>query len=138
VVSCSPGSLSPLGKRDAGALPKGIAATGRSKTVATATALPRRPARASTPRLSADTWPGGTVLFQGTCAFEPILCRRIIVEAAADELINLEVLAVQTQDAFGVMVEPFPFQFLHFKHVRRCAAAPHGSFAAWPHREPGW
>ena len=31
-VSCSPGSLSPLGKRDAGAPLKGITATGRSKT----------------------------------------------------------------------------------------------------------
>ena len=35
------------------------------------------------------------VLFQETCADESIPCRRIIVEAAADELINLEVLSVQ-------------------------------------------
>lgn len=57
--------------------------------------------------------PGGSVqlrvLFQGTCAFESIPCRRIVVEAAADELINLEVFPVQTQDVFSVMVEPFPF-----------------------------
>ena len=47
------------------------------------------------------------VLFQETCAFESIPCRRIIVEAAVDELVNLEVLPVQAQDSFGVMVE-FP------------------------------
>ena len=49
------------------------------------------------------------VLFQESCAFESIPCRRIVVQASADESINLEVVPVQTGDAFGVMVEPFPF-----------------------------
>jgi hypothetical protein len=49
------------------------------------------------------------VLFQQSCGDEGIPCRRIIVEASADELVNLEVFPVQkTQDEFGVMVE-FPF-----------------------------
>jgi hypothetical protein len=48
------------------------------------------------------------VLFQEWCGDEGIPCRRIIVEASADELVNLEVFPVQSQDEFGVMVE-FPF-----------------------------
>jgi hypothetical protein len=48
------------------------------------------------------------VLFQESCAFESIPCRRIIVEASAGELIDLEVSPVETRDLFGVMVEPFP------------------------------
>ena len=48
------------------------------------------------------------VLFQESCAFESIPCRRIFVEASAGELIDLEVSPVETRDLFGVMVEPFP------------------------------
>ncbi len=53
------------------------------------------------------------VLFQETCTFadDEIACRRIGVEAAAGELINLEVLP-QTQDVVGVMAEPFPLSLL--------------------------
>ena len=45
----------------------------------------------------------------GNVCLRVVPCRRIVVEAAADELINLEVFPVQTQDVFSVMVEPFPF-----------------------------
>ncbi len=48
------------------------------------------------------------VLFQETCAYEDIACRRINVEASPGEAIELEVLPLQAEDAFGVMVEPFP------------------------------
>jgi hypothetical protein len=47
--------------------------------------------------------------FQETCAEESIACRRIMVEAPGDELINLEVVPVQSEDAFGVLVAPFPY-----------------------------
>jgi hypothetical protein len=47
--------------------------------------------------------------FQETCSEESIACRRIIVEAPADESIILEVFPVHTEDQFGVMVAPFPY-----------------------------
>jgi hypothetical protein len=49
------------------------------------------------------------ILFRETCTFEDIPCRRINVEASSGEAIELEVFPVQAEDAFGVMVEPFPF-----------------------------
>jgi hypothetical protein len=47
--------------------------------------------------------------FHDTCGMDGIPCRRMSVEAPADEPINLEVFPAQTEDVFGVMVGPFPF-----------------------------
>ena len=62
--------------------------------------------------------------FHDTCGMDGIPCRRINVEAQADESIDLEVFPVQTDEVFGVTVT-FPFPQPSFQTrltVRRGAA----------------
>jgi len=44
--------------------------------------------------------------FQDTCTEESVACRRIIVDAPADEPVILEVVPLQAEDSFGLLTVP--------------------------------
>lgn len=71
--------------------------------------------------------------FQDTCTEESIACRRISVDAPADESITLEVVPAQPEDAFGIIVTNVAYSLPPLQTRLTVRGG-----AAWIVRSPGY